>query len=254
MTTDKGEYVRLPLVGCWSPFYESERATLYHGDALSVALDLPPSSVDLIACDPPYGQKWQSNKRTEKFAAIANDDGSFDVMGALAVCLPVLKRGRHVYVFGPADLSKLPLTESADLIWHKGVFGMGDLSSPWAPQHEPITFATYEISKANRAKGYGRLAARLRKGSVIEVQRPQGDGVKRHPSEKPVALMRQIIESSTVLGETVFDPFAGSGSTLVAAVLEGRKAIGIELDADYCALATERVREAERIAAEMEVA
>lgn len=236
------------------PFYESDRAVIYHGDSLSVALDLSVSSVDLIACDPPYGVKWQSNKRTEKFAAIANDDGSFDVMGALAVCLPILKRGRHVYVFGPANLSKLPLTESAELIWHKGVFGMGSLSLPWAPQHEPITFATYEISKANRAKGYGRLAARLRRGSVIEVQRPQGDGVKRHPSEKPVALMRQLIESSTVLGETVLDPFMGSGSTLVAAVLEGRKAIGIEVDEGYCRLAMERVQEAEQIAAAMEAA
>lgn len=236
------------------PFYESEYVTLYHGDALSVALDLPTASVDLIACDPPYGVRWQSNKRTEKFATIANDDGTFDVTGALAVCLPSLKRGRHVYVFGPADLSKLPLTESAEIIWHKGVFGMGDLTLPWAPQHERITFATYEISKANRVKGYGKLAARLRRGSVVEAQRPQGDGVKRHPSEKPVALMRQLIESSTVIGETVFDPFAGSGSTLVAALLEGRKAIGIEVDEGFCRLATERVRWAERVAADMEVA
>lgn len=231
--------------------HRSESVTLYHGDALDVLLDLSPSSVDLIACDPPYGVKWQSNKRTTKFAPIANDDGSFDVMGALGVALPVLKRGRHVYVFGPADLSKLPLTEPTELIWDKELVGMGDLTLPWGPQHERITFATYEISKANRDKGYGRLAARLRTGSVIRAQRPQGSGVKRHPTEKPVALMRQLIESSTVLGEIVLDPFAGSGSTLVAAVLEGRKAIGIELDREVCMRAAERIAAAERLVAEV---
>ncbi len=237
-----------------APFFESEHVTLYHGDALDVLLDLPTSSVDLIACDPPYGVQWQSNKRTAKFAPIANDDGLFDVMGALAVGLPVLKRGRHVYVFGPADLSKLPLTESAELIWDKELVGMGDLTLPWGPQHERITFATYEISKANREKGYGRLAARLRSGSVIHAQRPQGSGVKRHPTEKPVALMRQLIESSTVLGETVLDPFAGSGSTLVAAVIEGRKAIGIEVDEGYCSLAADRIASVEALVAEVGIA
>ena len=234
--------------------YQSERVTLFHGDALEVVLDLPSSSVDLIATDPPYGVSWQSNRRTEKFARIANDDGTFDVMGALGVALPTLKRGRHVYVFGPADLSKLPLTESAELIWDKGVFGSGDLTSPWGPQHERITFATYEISKANREKGYGRLAARVRRGSIVHAQRPQGSGVKRHPTEKPVALMRQLIESSTVLGETVLDPFAGSGSTLVAAVLSGRRAVGIELDEGYCQVAAERLAAAEAMVAEVESA
>lgn len=255
MTAAEGfdEDVTVPSgkLGTHAPYWSSENVTLYCGDALDVLLDLPTSSVDLIACDPPYGMKWQSNKRTEKFAAIANDDGTFDVSGALAVALPILRRGRHVYVFGPADLSKLPLTEAAELVWDKALVGMGDLTLPWGPQHETITFATHELSKANREKGYGRLAARLRQGSVIQAQRPQGSGVKRHPTEKPVALMRQLIESSTVLGETVLDPFAGSGSTLVAAVIEGRKAIGIELNEDYCAIAAERIEWAERLAAQV---
>lgn len=183
------------------PTYQSDLVTIYRGDVADIAPTLARSSVDLIAVDPPYGQQWRSNRRTEKFDHIANDEGTYDVAAAIGSCLPALARGRHVYIFGPADLASLPLTESAELIWDKGILGMGDLASPWGPQHEPITFATYEISKANRQKGYGRLAARLRRGSIIAVQRPHSGGVKRHPTEKPVALMRQLIESSTVAGE-----------------------------------------------------
>jgi site-specific DNA-methyltransferase (adenine-specific) len=59
----------------------------------------------------------------------------------------------------------------------------------------------------------------------------------RHPNEKPVLLLRQLVESSSVIGETVLDPFAGSGSRLLAAVREGRKAIGVEISEQYCEMA-----------------
>lgn len=238
----------------YEPFFESEHAALYHGRAEGALLSLERSSVDLIATDPPYGQEWRSHRRQERFAAISGDDDGADELAllVLGIALPALKRGRHVYVFGPADLTKLALTEPTELIWDKSVFGSGNLASPWAPQHESIQFSTYEISQANRAKGYGRLSARLRKGSVLTVQRPQGSGVTRHPTEKPVALMRMLIESSTVLGETVLDPFAGSGSTLVAAVLEGRRAIGIEVDEGYCRTAAARLQAAEAVVAQIE--
>ena len=63
----------------------------------------------------------------------------------------------------------------------------------------------------------------------------------RHPTEKPVAIMRQIIESSSCLGERVLDPFMGSGTTVVAALLSGRRAVGIEINPQYFALARRRV-------------
>lgn len=65
-----------------------------------------------------------------------------------------------------------------------------------------------------------------------------------HPTGKPVALMRQIIESSSLVGDLVLDPFAGAGSTLVAAVVSGRQAIGIELEEKYCERAARRLRAA----------
>jgi DNA modification methylase len=110
----------------------------------------------------------------------------------------------------------------------------------------------YNWSRVNRAKGSGRLAARLRQGFVLHVPRPVSRQV-RHPAEKPVELVRQLIESSSCLGETVFDPTCGVGSVPVAAVLAGRHAIGIESDDRYLSIAVDRLREAERIAKLAEV-
>ncbi|WNI28641.1 DNA methyltransferase [Streptomyces sp. ITFR-6] len=230
--------------------YQSERATIIHGDAAD-ALELVAEKVDMIATDPPYGVKWQSGRRASKFAKLAGDDGSLDVPALLGVYTTVLRARRHVYVFGytTEQLSgPMRLGGTTDLVWDKELIGPGDLTSPWAPQHERLTFGVLTPSAANRASGDGRLAARLRQGSVLRFPRPNSRGVKRHPTEKPVPLMRQLVESSSTVGETVLDPFAGSGSTGVAAVLEGRKFIGVELDATYAATTVERIKAAEKVA------
>jgi site-specific DNA-methyltransferase (adenine-specific) len=124
------------------------------------------------------------------------------------------------------------------LVWDKEMLGSGDLTCPWGPSWEPITFGVYVSRPSGRKRGDGRLAARLRRQSVIRVPRPNAgqmeDRFKPHPTAKPVFLLRQLIESSSCLGETVLDPFAGHGSTLVAAAIEGRRAIGVELDESYC--------------------
>lgn len=222
------------------PFYEHAGQTIYCGDCRVILPLLPKDSVDLLVTDPPYGIGWQSGRRKTPFPKMAGDDDTLDVPACLRQALRLLWRGRHVYVFGPCCLDGLPLGPVAELIWDKVIHGISSSTSPWAPQHERISFAVYTPSKANRAKGYGGLAARLRKGSVIRAQRPHG-GVVRHPTEKPVLLLRQLIESSSIIGETVLDPFVGCGSTLVAAREEGRKAIGIEISEEYCKIAANRL-------------
>jgi site-specific DNA-methyltransferase (adenine-specific) len=69
----------------------------------------------------------------------------------------------------------------------------------------------------------------------------QSGAVTTHPTEKPVRLIRELVESSSCFDEIVLDPFAGSGSTLLAAVLEGRKAVGIEISESFCADAAKRL-------------
>lgn len=218
-------------------YFEREGVRLYHGDCLNLSI-----ACDVLVTDPPYGQKFESGKAGGRWGAITGDDDPDGVLLRLAHVLKGVRRGRHVYIFGNRiDLTALPLCGIAELIWDKGTIGMGDLSLPWGPQHEAITFAVYELSKANREKGYGNLAARVRKGSVIRSLRPISGRVHNHPTEKPVDVLRQLIESSSIMGETVYDPFAGSGSTLIAAALEGRMTVGCEIEERYCEVAAKRL-------------
>jgi len=64
-----------------------------------------------------------------------------------------------------------------------------------------------------------------------------------HPTQKPIDLMKWLVRTYSNPGDTILDPFAGSGSTLVAAAIEGRKAIGIEQSKEYCDTIVKRLRE-----------
>jgi hypothetical protein len=219
-----------------NPYYQRDGITLYHGDCADVEVEC-----DLLLTDPPYGQEFKSG-RSELWEKIKGDDDIAGTTQRLQHALQKLRRGRHVYIFGTRlPLASLNLCGFTELIWDKGIIGMGDLSQPWGLQHENINFATHEISKVNREKGMGNLAARLRKGSVLRSLRPHSGRVKHHPTEKPVDILRQLIESSSVMGETVYDPFVGSGSTLIAAALEGRVAVGCEFEERYCETAAKRL-------------
>lgn len=230
--------------------HESERCTIVWGDCADLIGTLP--TVDLLATDPPYGVRWNSGFNGGRFGPLLGDDGTLDVPGLLGgLTRTHLRRKRHAYVFGyrPDQLAEpMLLNGTADLIWDKAQIGPGDLTKPWAPQHETITFGVYIPSRSERAVGQGLLTARLRAGSILRYTRPTGSAVHRHPTEKPVPLMTELIESSSRRGELVLDPFAGSGSTLVAAILAGRRAYGIELDHRYAEVAVQRVRAAEAIA------
>lgn len=217
-------------------YYDGAGIRLYHGDCAEVEV-----ACDLIVTDPPYGQEFQSG-RSDLWGPIAGDDDLPGVTDRLKIALAGLRRSRHIYIFGNRfDLSKLPLCGLTEIIWDKETVGLGDLSIPWGPQHEKITFGVHESSQANRDKGSGNLAARLRKGSIIRSLRPVSGRVMNHPTEKPIDVLRQLIESSSVIGETVYDPFAGSGSTLIAAAIEGRNAIGVEIEERYCETAAKRI-------------
>lgn len=230
--------------------YESERATVVLGDATGPDVINAAPTADLLATDPPYGVRWQSGCRAEKYPELAGDDGTLDVPAVLGAWTRRLKTNRHAYVFGyrPDQLAEsMKLGGTTELVWDKTSVGLGDLTLPWGPSREPITFGVYNNSAKARQEGGGRLAARMRQGSVLSITRRSGVN-SRHPTEKPVRLMAQIVESSSLRGELVIDPFSGGGSTLVAAILTGRRAYGVELDARYANVTVDRVRKAEVVA------
>lgn len=239
--------------------YRSDRCTMIWGDCTDPAVIASVPNYGLLCTDPPYGVSWDSGfHRAVPFGMLTGDDGSVDWPTVLSHWVGLtgskdnkLSEHRHVYVFGylPTQLAgPLRLGATAELIWDKGILGLGNLNVPWGASHERITFGAHCKSAVGRARGSGNLTARMRQGSVLRVKRKNATAVTRHPTEKPVALMSQLIESSSVRGDLVVDPCAGSGSTLVAAILEGRRAFGVEIDRKYAELAVTRIKAAEKIA------
>ena len=132
-----------------------------------------------------------------------------------------------------ADALRLAgLTVKSVIVWDKKAHGMGDLKGSFAPRHEVIIFAT---------KGRFELPGK-RPDDLIACAKV-GNQNLTHPNEKPVELLEQLIEATTTPGALILDPFAGSGSTLVAAAKTGRQYIGIEIDEHYSQLAATRAAE-----------
>lgn len=227
------------------PYYKRGPITLYLGDCRDILPKLPPHTQHLLIADPPYGVSYSSNKRKIKVPVMAGDNSIELSRVGVKLALKILKPGRHLYVFGRSSLEDLPVTTVVELVWDKNNPGMGNMNVPWGPEHEIIQFGTLCNSPANIKKGHGKLAARLRQGSVLRYKNPN-KGVARflHPTQKPTDLIRCLIESSSVLGESVLDPFVGSGTTLVAAIISGRLAVGIELEERYAEIAAARADKA----------
>jgi DNA modification methylase len=226
--------------------YESDLATVHCGDARDILPGLATESFDLVLTDPPYGVEYQSGFRAETFDHILGDGKADrgDVHEVLRECVRLVGQNRHLYAFGPTDvLEGLKLSAITPLVWDKMMMSGGDLTSPWGPAHEMVNFATSKHRHAGEAGKEG-VANRIRKGSVLRFPRPTGRKV-RHPSEKPVPLLRELVESSSRQGECVLDPYAGVGSTGVAAILSGRRTFLVELKREYADITVERIRRAE---------
>lgn len=214
--------------------YRTRTCQLWLGDAAAMAW---PADIDLLLTDPPYGKAYRSNHRGSAGETIDGDADQVKVDQVLAAVWAKLRPQRHGYVFGPQrDLQGRYL----ELIWDKSYMSGGDTEQPWGAAHEPIGFYVHRYPCQQEG-----LPVRLRRRSVIAATPPRGKRVRSHPNYKPVALLRQLIEASTNQGDLVVDPFAGSGSTGVAARLLGRRFVGVELDPVYAVRAVEALREVE---------
>jgi DNA modification methylase len=231
------------------PYWKGRYSTIYHGSCFDIMPEI--GVIDLLIIDGPYGKDYQSGRREVAMAKIADDSGNFNMERLGDLCNKVIRRYRHGYIFGfrPDELpASFRLGSSCELVWDKQINGMGDLTSKWSPRHEIITFGVFSRKNPGKRGGYGELAARLRSGSVLSFPRQNNArAASRHPNEKPVPLLRYLVESSSNLGETVLDPVCGSGSSIVAAIIEGRRGIGIELEEANCRISAERLAAAEDV-------
>lgn len=196
----------------------AEGVELYLGDCREIVPTL--GEFGAVVSDPPYGMDFQSNHRTVKHAAIAND-GNADLL----VWACQLKPTHSTYCFGRwGNIADVPTPKSI-LTWVKNNWSMGDLQHEHARQTEIVFF--YPGQEHDFPKG--------RPTDVLEAIRT-GNG--HHPTEKPVDLMERLIGFTR---GAVLDPFMGSGTTGVAAVKAGRDFTGIEIEPKYFDIACKRI-------------
>ncbi len=215
--------------------------TIIHADSLTVLRQMEAESVDAIITDPPYGINYHSKTN----ASVMNDKTPFiwwlyDACRVLKSgdsgrgCLVCFTRWDVEQVF--IDAMRLAgFIVKSEVIWDKVCHGMGDTKAQFAPTHENIIFAV---------KGKFSFPGHRPKDLITYQKLASSQMV--HPTEKPVGLLANLITAVTKPGDLIVDPFAGSGSTLVAAHKTGRRFIGIELDDEHYEKAQRRIEEAKR--------
>ncbi len=232
------------------PYYEDDLVTLYHGDAREVEISLVRmSQVGCIVIDPPYDD-----------GALLDWAGSLPRFESELVFTDPRHLGDVTSMFGPpawvftwdtmAPWSvgpRRPLTQTKFALWYGAIDQYERDGVLWG---EPPEAKNHPSTK--QVPLDGRRMTDLWRESLRWLHNPdagngsagterfgqrQNDGLMKHA--KPVGWLRCLI-GNTSPGGTVFDPFAGSGTTLRAAKDLGRKAIGIEIDERACALAVQR--------------
>lgn len=211
-----------------TPYYEHAGITIYHGDCRDVIEQWEGQHgvkhFDLLLTDPPYGigeARGKNASRSKLAVAVDYGISEWDDKTAEDVMPRLRNLSRDQIIFG-GNYYALP-PASCWLVWDKDN-GEND-------------FADCELAWTNLKKAVWRL--RYRWAGMLQEPGCQRD-VRQHPTQKPEAVMRWCL-SLVPNVRNVFDPFMGSGTTLVAAKRLGRRAIGIEIEEKYCEIAAKRL-------------
>ena len=213
---------------------------IHNNNCMEMSTMIDDNSIDCIITDPPYGIGYQSAWRIDKNLwkpKIANDEAPY--VEWIKPAFEKLMGGGRLICFYRWDvqdeflsaIEDAGFTVKSQIVWDKVIHGMGDLKGEFAPQHELMIYATkgrYEF-QGNRPK------------TIYRTQRVKPDALV-HPNEKPVNLLQAIIRDISSKGEVILDLFSGSGSTSIAANVEGRKYIAFELDENYVNIANKRIK------------
>lgn len=201
--------------------------------------------VNLITCDPPYGINFVESKREltgqTKHTTIANDhlqsEDSYAAFteGWLKTVRPFLAKKNAAYIFA-SDVMLFAVRKGMEdagfhfgqmLFWLKSAGVLSRLD--YLPSHELIFYGWYKSHDFRKSK----------QGSVFLYPKPTKSAL--HPTMKNTNLMQRLILNSSQTNDIVFDPFAGSGSTGVAAHSVGRRCMMIEIEQKYCRVIIERL-------------
>lgn len=228
---------------------------LLNKDCLEVLKNIPDNSIDLIVTDPPYGISYKNNRRKVKGKiktedGILNDTNNNDFLkNVINECFRVLKDGRHFYWFGRFDalpeqvinIKEAGFILKNQLIWVKNNHGTGDLYYSYASKHEVIIYGIKRTKKTVKPLLLQEINGIKRHQDILEFSKVSKKEMI-HDHQKPVDLIEFLITKSSLEGETVFDPFAGSASTAIACNNLNRNFIGTELDKNNFDEAENRIK------------
>ncbi len=210
-------------------FFEEGGIAIWLGDCAEVLPGVDSGSVDLLLTDPPYGVQYEvtaqlvgkGNRRVWMGGKppIYGDNKPFDPA-------PLLHYSRCI-LFGANHYSDCLPVSGGWLVWDKTGGGRG-------PDN---TFADVELAWTNVTKT-PTIYHHLWKGLTRDSE--AGEKVK-HPTQKPVALMRWILDKWTEPGDLILDPYMGSGPVAQACYELGRRYIGVEIVEEYCEVAVRRL-------------
>lgn len=226
---------------------------LFHGDCLEILPTLAAGSVDAVITDPPYGIGYASSWMTRPDGAPRKTMPTFgqDIYSPkwMPAISGIMKNRSLAFIFVRWDIAhqfkrdgeSSELVCVQRLIWDKLHWGMGDLRYYGSQTEDILLFR----------KGDAALSVNTRRGNIWRYPSKAyfPEGCVDHPSQKPLGVIIEWIEAASNPGDTILDPFMGSGTTGVAAMHTGRKFIGIELDAGYFQIAQERIEKAAQMAA-----
>lgn len=240
------------------------RLKLYHSDIFSILPEIPDNCADLIFTDPPYflssgGITCQSGKM------VLVDKGSWDKLNSIedihhfnkewiSQCRRILKPNGAIWICGTFHnifSVGLALQEAGckilnDIIWEKAApppnlscrfFTHSAEHLIWAAKNKKSKH-TFNYALMKEIAGGKQMKSVWRLPSVSKAEKAYG----KHPTQKPVELVRRAILASTNKGDLVFDPFCGSGTTGVVCKEENRNFVGIDSELTYLKIAVKRLR------------
>ena len=252
------------------PYFMESNFVLYNGDCLRILAQFPENSVDMIFADPPYnlsnggftvhaGRMVSVNKgdwdKSNGFA----DDYDFHYRW-MAACKRVLKSHGTLWVSGTYHsiyqcghaLQSLGYHILNDVVWFKPNASPNLSCRFFTASHETIIWArkerkakhifNYELMKSGDWSEDKLKKPNLQMRSVWSMGTPRSEEKihGKHPTQKPLDLLKRIVLASTNKGDVVLDPFTGSSTTGIASVTQGRKFIGIDMEKEYLELSKKR--------------
>ena len=218
------------------PYYQEDGITLYCGDCREILPQFPDKSFDLCLTDPPYGvglgevvNGQAINKAQQSYEDFSDTPEYIESVVVPAFITALSKSQRAIITPGTRCAWFYPRPDEVGVWYNPAGTGIGK----WG------------FLLANLILYYGK-DPRSGKGASASstwghYDRNTGIKNKLHPCPKPLNFMKWLVEKGSAEGESIIDPFMGSGTTLVAAKQLGRKAVGIEISERYCEIAVKRL-------------